>query len=98
MSCDRIRELEREFIIWSNILDDELMKYNSRAVDSYTSQFLLEEDSFFHDLLEEFDSKNKEYLKLIGNPKLTHPNYEKLDWRINLIIEWINYEIRIRSR
>lgn len=90
----RIRELEKEFVIWSNILDEELIKYYY-DISSYSRKYLLREDEFFHKLLEELDRKNEEYICLAG-AKWAYPNFEKASWRLNRILDLIYVEIESR--
>lgn len=94
MTKDRIRELEEEFITWSNILDEELIRYNSDR-SSYPIKYLLKKDAFFHDLLEKLDHKNEEYIRLTGL-EFCHPNFEKAMWRLEVILDLIYCEIESR--
>lgn len=96
MIVKRIRELEKDFIIWSNILDEELIKYHSNK-GSYSRLYLSEENDFFYCLLEELDRKNEEYLCLAG-AKWAHPNFEKASWRLNAIMDLIYCEIESRKQ
>jgi len=91
----RIRELEIEFVIWSNILDDELMRYHYNR-GSYSREYLLDEDKSFHGLLNDLDRKNEEYLCRVG-AKFCHPNFEKCSWRLNRILDLIDIEIDSRK-
>ena len=96
MAVDRVRELEKEFIIWSNIFDEELVRYYSNK-GSYSKKYLSDEEEYFHKLLEELDSKNEEYLCLAG-AKWAHPNFEKCNWRLNIILDLIYAEIESRKK
>lgn len=92
----RIGELEKEFVSLSNILDEELIRYYYNA-GSYDHDYLLEEDAFFHGLLNELDRKNEEYLCLAGS-KYCHPDFENASWRLNRILDLIDIEIDSRKR
>ena len=60
-----------------------------------SSDYLLDEDSFFHDVLQDLDRKNEEYLCLKA-AKWCHPNFEKASWRLNRILDIICSEIETR--
>lgn len=92
----RVSELESEFVIWSNILDDELMRYNSFA-GSYSKEYLSEENKYFCELLSELDKKNEKYLCLV-KAKWAHPNFEKCSWRLNTLLDVIYGVIESRKK
>lgn len=92
----KIKELEREFIGWSNILDEELVRYNSLA-SSCSREYLLDEEEYFHKLLNELDKKNEEYLCLTG-VKYCHPDFENASFRLNRILDLIYCEIESRKK
>lgn len=96
MNSNRVSELEKEFITWSNILDTELIKYYYSR-DKFSHEYLLDKDSFFHGLLADLDSKNEEYIRLTKS-QWAHPNFEKASWRLNLILDIIYCEIESRKQ
>jgi len=96
MLADRVFELEKEFIIWGEILDEELIRY-SYNLQSYKRKYLIAEDDFFQELLIDLDKKNEEYLK-ITEDEYCHPNYEKCSWRLNTILDIIYSEIESRRK
>jgi len=92
----RIKELESDFVIWSNILDDELIKYHN-SVNSCSREYLLDEDEYLHKLLNELDKKNEEYLCLAG-AKWAHPDFENASFRLDRILDLIYEQIESRKK
>lgn len=93
---ERASELEKEFIIWGDILDEQLMIYYNHA-HKYSLEYLDDRQTYFIELLEEMYMKNEEYF-WSSDSKHNHPNYEKACQRLNRILDIIDYEIDCRKK
>ena len=92
----RIKELAKEFVIWNDILEEELVRYYYSA--RYCSrEYLLDENKFFQDLLEELDRKNEEYICLAG-AKYCHPDFENVSFKLDRILDLIYAQIESRKK
>jgi len=92
----RIQWLEEEFIDWSEKVDEELLEFYEEF-ENHPLDYLRKLYNFYSNSLTEARELDYEYRYLFRYSKESHPNYEKLFWRLDLLLDLIDDEIEERK-